>query len=199
MISYLLEDNSIECGSGEHNSIRRLPIASIVIWPVGSMVLYSSLLIACYKPLRANLHTALTCSTAFLHQDYETQWCWWEALELARRLLLTGAVTAMIPEERAFLRLVLATLISTLHTCSIAVARPFKRVEDDGLAVVRQPHSVSRTCPSPHTHLLSRPFHTGDEPAHVAHLPRRKLDLHLRRHCRQLWSDTSKVEAQGVL
>ena len=106
----------------------------------------SSLLIACYKPLHAKLRTALTRASAFLHQDYETQWCWWEALELARRLVLTGAVTAIIPEERAFLRLVLATLISTLHTCSIAVVRPFKRVEDDVLAVVRQPHTPSSPC-----------------------------------------------------
>ena len=161
-VEFLVEDNSIECGTDEYDSIfRRYIIVSIVIWPVGSMVLYSSLLVACYKPLlRANLCTALTWSTAFLHQDYETQWCWWEALELARRLVLTGAVTAIIPEERAFLRLVLATLISTLHTCGIAVARPFKRVEDDVLAVVRQTHTHARarTCPSPPTHFCPAPL-----------------------------------------
>ena len=147
-------------------------------------MLYSSLLVACYKPLHAKLHTALTRASAFLHQDYETQWFWWEALELARRLVLTGAVTAIIPEERAFLRLVLATLISTLHTCGIAVVRPFKRVEDDVLAVVRQRTHTPQPLPPA---LFLSPFScafvsAGDEPDDASHLSHGKLDLHLRRH-----------------
>ena len=123
------QDASVECGSDDHESITALAIGFIVLWPAGSLVLFTSLLAACYKPLKKKMRTALTRATGFLHWEYEKTWCWWEAVELARKLVLTGFVL-LIPEERAFVRLVVATLICSCYAVVLAVVRPYKRVED---------------------------------------------------------------------
>ena len=127
-------DASVECGTDKHESITGLAIGFIVLWPAGSLVLFTSLLIACSKPLRAKSPNALTKATAFLHREYKKTWYWWEAVELARKLVLTGFVL-LIPEERAFVRLVVATLVCSFYAVVLAVVRPYKRVEDNVLAV----------------------------------------------------------------
>ena len=128
------QDASVECGSDDHGSITDVATGFIVLWPVGSLVLFTSLLAACYKPLQAKSPNALTRATAFLHREYEKTWYWWEAVELARKLVLTGFVL-LIPEERAFLRLVVATLVCSCYAVALAVVRPYKRVEDNVIAV----------------------------------------------------------------
>ena len=127
-------DASIECGTDEHGSVTELAFGLIALWPAGSLILFTSLLVACYKPLRAKRPNALTRATAFLHREYEKTWYWWEAVELARKLVLTGFVL-LIPEERAFVRLVVATLICSCYAVGIAAVRPYKRIEDSVLAV----------------------------------------------------------------
>ena len=128
------QDASVECGTDEHKPITNLAKGFIVVWPIGSLVLYMSLLAACYKPLKKKTRTALTRATRFLHREYVLTYYWWEALELARKLVLTGAVL-LIPEERAFVRLVVATLVCVCYSVAIAIVRPYNRVEDDVLAV----------------------------------------------------------------
>ena len=128
------QDASVECGTDDHESIKNLAIGFIVLWPVGSLVLFTSLLAACYKPLQAKSPNALTRATAFLHREYEKNWYWWEAVELARKLVLTGFVL-LIPEKNAFLRLVVATLVCSCYGFILSAVRPYKRVEDNFLAV----------------------------------------------------------------
>ena len=128
------QDASVECGSDDHGPITGLAIGFIALWPAGSLVLFTSLLAACYKPLQAKTPNALTRATAFLHREYEQNWYWWEAVELARKLVLTGFVL-LIPEERAFVRLVVATLVCSCYAVALAAVRPYKRVEDNVIAV----------------------------------------------------------------
>ena len=62
MLSYLRRDPSIECLTDKHQStIDRAPFYAGV-W----VILYSSLLAACYTPLRAKVSSPLTRDTAFL-------------------------------------------------------------------------------------------------------------------------------------
>ncbi|EOD27539.1 hypothetical protein EMIHUDRAFT_468827 [Emiliania huxleyi CCMP1516] len=133
-VSYMRLDASIECGTDEHGSVTELAFGLIALWPAGSLILFISLLVACYKPLQAKRPNALTRATTFLHREYKATFYWWEAVELARKLVLTGFVL-LIPEERAFVRLVVATLICSFYAVVLAVVRPFKRVEDNVLAV----------------------------------------------------------------
>ena len=133
-VEYMRQDASVECGSPEHDSITLLAVLLLVLWPLGSLVLYTSLLAAIYEPMQAKMPNALTQATAFLHREYEVAFYWWEAIELARKLVLTGAVL-LIPEDCAFLRLVMATLICSCYSVGLAAVQPYKRVEDDVLAV----------------------------------------------------------------
>ena len=71
MISYMRRAPEIECDSDAHKPIQHLAYYLIAIWPLGSLLLYGSLLIPCYKPLHAKTPTALTRATAFLHGEYE--------------------------------------------------------------------------------------------------------------------------------
>ena len=127
-------DASVECGTEDHESITDVAIGFIVLWPAGSLILFTSLLVACYKPLKKSAPTALTRATVFLYREYKKTWYWWEAVELARKLVLTGFVL-LIPEERAFVRLVVATLVCSCYAVALAVVRPYKRVEDNVIAV----------------------------------------------------------------
>ena len=43
-------DASIECGTDEHGSVTELAFGLIALWPAGSLILFTSLLVACYKP-----------------------------------------------------------------------------------------------------------------------------------------------------
>ena len=128
------QDASVECGTEDHKSIKNVAIGFIVLWPIGLLILYTSLLVAGHKSLRTNNSTPLTRATAFLHREYTTKLYWWDVVELARRLVLTGFVL-LIPEERAFVRLIVATLVCTAYPLILTVARPYKRVEDHVLAV----------------------------------------------------------------
>ena len=38
------QDASVECGTDDHESIKNLAIGFIVLWPAGSLVLFTSLL-----------------------------------------------------------------------------------------------------------------------------------------------------------
>ena len=98
------QDASVECDTEMHESITDITVGFIVLWPVGSLVLYTSLFVAGHKSLRKKVSTPLTRATMFLHQEYTTKLCWWDTVELARRLVLTGFVL-LIPEKNAFVRL----------------------------------------------------------------------------------------------
>ena len=128
------QDASVKCDSSEHDAIKLIAYFLLVLWPFGSLALYASLLAACRRPLQARTPNALTNATSFLHREYSREWYWWEALELARKLVLTGAVL-LIPEERAFIRLVVATLLCSCYSVALAAVRPYKRIEDNVLGV----------------------------------------------------------------
>uniref|UniRef100_A0A7S3TEN2 Tyrosine-protein kinase ephrin type A/B receptor-like domain-containing protein n=1 Tax=Emiliania huxleyi TaxID=2903 RepID=A0A7S3TEN2_EMIHU len=133
-ISYMRQDASVQCDTAEHDSITTIAIFLIFLWPFGSLALFTLLLIPCHKALSTSTPTDLSRAASFLHREYEVRWYWWEALDLLRKIILTGVVV-LIPEKRSFVRLVLATLICSCYTVGLAVATPFKRIEDDVLAV----------------------------------------------------------------
>ena len=121
-IEYMRQDASVQCHTKEHDSITNLAIFLIVLWPLGSLVLFTSLLVPCYKALHTRTPTDLSRATAFLHREYETRWYWWEAVDLLRKIVLTGVVV-LIPEERYFLRLVLAAAPGARDLLAAAVVR----------------------------------------------------------------------------
>jgi hypothetical protein len=71
--SYLAEDLQVSCGdSPEHFSILTVAWPMVALWPIGSVVMYTALLI----PIRSMLidekgSTPLLTATTFLHRDYK--------------------------------------------------------------------------------------------------------------------------------
>ncbi|EOD08755.1 hypothetical protein EMIHUDRAFT_459945, partial [Emiliania huxleyi CCMP1516] len=84
---------------------------------------------------QAKSPNALTKATAFLHREYKRNWYWWEAADLARKLFLTGFVLLVAEEEDSFVRLVVAVLVCSCYAVAIALVQPYKRFEDNILAV----------------------------------------------------------------
>lgn len=63
--------------------------------------------------------------------------CLWEPFDLVRKLVLIGFVT-MIPESRAFVRVVVAILVCVFYLVMLLEAKPFKATDNNMLAIVSQ-------------------------------------------------------------
>jgi hypothetical protein len=63
------------------------------------------------KPILNRTPSPLSLATGFLTRDYKSEYYYWEAVELSRRIVLTGWV-ALINEKVAFIRIVMGVLTS---------------------------------------------------------------------------------------
>ena len=78
--SFLAQEPSVRCGSDEHDEILSVAWLLVAAWPVGMIVLYSSLLVLC-RLTSDSRHSALGLeeaseshllyATSFLHRDYQ--------------------------------------------------------------------------------------------------------------------------------
>ena len=79
--------------------------------------------------------SVLVRATRFLHREYRPEVFYWEVVELLRRTILTGWVL-LVPEERAYLRLVVASLVSLASYDSL------------GAACIHKGNDMSVLCPA---------------------------------------------------
>jgi hypothetical protein len=137
--AYLRQDLNVVCNdatstSEAHQSLLLLAHVLIVVWPVGVLLLYASLLYSVRGRILKRSPNKLVRATAFLHRDFHPEYCFFEVLELVRRTLLIGWV-ALIPESIAYIRLVVGVLVSLLALLAILLRQPYKAVEDHLVAV----------------------------------------------------------------
>ena len=69
MRRYLHDDLALRCDGSEYAATRNVALAFLVIWPLGTPVLYILLLMASREALRAGKRTALSRATNFLSDD----------------------------------------------------------------------------------------------------------------------------------
>eukprot|EP00966_Prymnesium_polylepis_P262595 6065680-Prymnesium_polylepis.2 len=93
MRRYLHDDLALSCDGSEYTATRSVALAFLIIWPLGTPVLYIMLLMASREALQAGTRTALSRATDFLSADYRAGVFWWEPVEMCRKLTLTGWVT----------------------------------------------------------------------------------------------------------
>ena len=75
---YLHEDYTIQCSSPEHDRLKALSFAFILIWPTGVPALFAMLLSAAHGPgLGAVSQTRLATSVKFLTGDYKPEFYYW--------------------------------------------------------------------------------------------------------------------------
>eukprot|EP00966_Prymnesium_polylepis_P169537 3920071-Prymnesium_polylepis.2 len=108
---YLHDDLTLSCDDDEYNKAQDTAVAMLVLWPVGTPVLYAVLLWASYDALRQGIQTPLSRATNFLYGDYRRGSYWWECVEMCRKLALTGWVL-LIGDETELARILVALLVS---------------------------------------------------------------------------------------
>ena len=135
--AYLLEDASILCyESDEYFRIRTSAITLAVVWPVGGPALCLSLLRACRSSLMHGKSNALVQATAFLHRDFRANFFYWEVVTLVLRILLNGALVAMLDEREHLLRLLVALQLSISMLLVTAWCQPFRMFSWNNVSVV---------------------------------------------------------------
>ena len=128
----------MRCYSEEHDALVRVAYALIVVWPVGSLVVFISLAARSRQRLLRRTPDAFTRSTRFLHAQFKADAWYWAAVELAHRELVTGWVLLLVTAERSFLRIVVGLLVSLCFFSLTLLVRPYQRIEDNILAASTQ-------------------------------------------------------------
>lgn len=85
--------------------------------------------------------STLSHAIRFLHDEYATRVYWWELVELARKLALTGFLQLF--DSEGLTRPVLALLLSIAHLVLLQAAMPYKQTSTFAVAVAL---SLTLTC-----------------------------------------------------
>jgi hypothetical protein len=161
--SFLGQDLSVRCDdSEEYKRVVATAWLLIVLWPIGMVALYASLLF----PVRHEMfhggdrvRTPLLKATVFLHRDYKVRpvalcvsgvnasiyllkslvslsqeaFFWWEIFTLVQRTVLTGWLL-LIDSDLPFLRLVSALVVTVFCLAALLLCDPYKSRIDFALA-----------------------------------------------------------------
>ena len=107
----------------------------VALWPMGVPLVFSLLLWRARKAISgASAPTAFAGAIGILYREYDRRVFWWELVELVRRLVLVGFLQ-FIPDSYAMLRLLVAIWTSIVYLSLVLIVRPFKRDDDNALAI----------------------------------------------------------------
>jgi hypothetical protein len=133
---FLVSDLSIDCDSSEHARAEVVAGLMIFAFSIGLPVLYQALLYPNRRVLTmsaSRTNAAADAGLKFLYSDYKPRFWWWESIEIARKLVLTGALVRF--EKGSLVQLVLAMVIIILHMLVLSHFKPYKRARDSVLAL----------------------------------------------------------------
>lgn len=138
---YLASDTSVRCSSSGYSdtyyeSARLISLVFIAMWPFGMPLATLLLMLKVRGALRMKRATFWTRALGFLHREYRAGCYWWEVVEIARRLALTGVVLLIFPAEVETLRFTFAQVITFCSLCAVALIQPYKRKDINTLAFV---------------------------------------------------------------
>jgi len=133
--AYLHDDYRLDCASAEYVRVKAWAFALISIWPIGVPLLYTALLITCRRSIAHRKPGTLLRATRFLWSDYKPGLYWWEAIDLARKLTLTGFVVLIDEQHRAY-RTLVALLLSLCFLVVQPILKPFQAAFNNWLAFI---------------------------------------------------------------
>ena len=134
---FLRRELTVRCNSDDHRSMAITAYVLMAVWPFGSVLLFFSLALRARARLLSHRYDSFLHATSFLHRDFKPQAWFWAALELLHREVITGWVL-LVPAEKSFIRIILGLLVSEAFLVLTIVTKPYKRVEDNALAVAAQ-------------------------------------------------------------
>ena len=79
---WLKADVTVPCESDAHREILAWSLITIIIYPIGNILLTAVLLCCVRGDVKGRRVTNLWKATTFLHRDYATDWFFWELLEM---------------------------------------------------------------------------------------------------------------------
>ena len=134
-ISFLVADKSLTCDAFT-SGLEPYFWAYFTLWSVLVPLGFLALLLWIRSEVRAQRVGATARASRFLWRDYDPRFLFWEVVDLSRKLLLASLVLFIQTDtgSRKLLRLFVASVVSGLYLAALALARPFKRVDDLYLA-----------------------------------------------------------------
>jgi hypothetical protein len=136
---FLTPDLSINCDSSEHARAEGVARLMIGAFSIGLPAIYQALLYPHRHQLASSLSHEGTGGSGsfrmfkFLYDDYKPQYYWWEALEIVRKLLLTGVLVQF--QKGSLIQTVMAIVIIVLHMLLLAHFKPYKRPRDGAVSL----------------------------------------------------------------
>ena len=150
-LSYLHADYSVRCGTPGHKAWEAYGYAMILVYPVGVLGAYAALLWRNREVIKGRDYPDVNevdggggkqdggdegaaGSIKFLYDSYKPAFWWFEIFETARRLAMTGLLSAIAPGTD--LQLGAGIVMSVLSVGVYAGLKPFCEGKDNALAVV---------------------------------------------------------------
>ncbi|KAL1519160.1 hypothetical protein AB1Y20_003420 [Prymnesium parvum] len=136
---FLVQDTSVLCNLGdsvsaEHQSLTTLATGYLFIWPVGVPLLFFFITFTQRHTLRNAEVTEWSVATRVVHREYKKEMFYWESFELLRRLTLSGFLL-LVPRTLGIIQLIFAVIISLLSFCALFIFSPYRRADDNMLAI----------------------------------------------------------------
>ncbi|KAL1527880.1 hypothetical protein AB1Y20_009256 [Prymnesium parvum] len=131
---YMRSSLSVQCYTFDHDRIALISYVLMVVWPIGSVLLFFSLVYRARSRLIEHTRDEFVVSIRLLHNDYKPESYFWASVELVHRSILIGWVL-LIDEEKSFLRLVVANIICVIMLTWTSITLPYLRMHDNVLAI----------------------------------------------------------------
>ena len=126
---YLRADYRIICTDAKHRALQVYAAVMIAVYPVGVPLLYAVLLYRHREVLSdANSNKSTAQPIADLWEPYRPKYFYYEVIECGRRIMLTGVVVFIYPNDAAQIAI---TLMNTFFFFAVSeVLSPYESVSD---------------------------------------------------------------------
>ncbi|CAM9614990.1 unnamed protein product [Ectocarpus sp. 12 AP-2014] len=134
-IEYLRADYRIHCTDTTHEAFEVYAGFMVFVYPVGVPLLYAVLLFRRREALaNASADKAVAQSIAGLWEPYKPERFYYEVVECGRRIMLTGVIVFIYPNDAA--QIAITLLISSFFALVFEVLSPYKSESDTWLSRV---------------------------------------------------------------
>ena len=136
---YLRADYQLLCSSAKHRLFQVYAVVMVIVYPVGTPVLYSVLLFQ-HRGVRADASADKTAAEPIssLWQAYRPECFFYEVIECGRRIMLTGVIVFIYPNDAA--QIAINILIAVFFFAVFDVLSPY--VSETDMWLSRGGHGI---------------------------------------------------------
>ena len=135
---FLHADYSLSCKDSSHTAWVAYGVSMIIVYPIGVLSLYAALLFKNRHKIKQSYENREKdeelMQMSFLFESYKPFFWWFEILETARRLAMTGVLGAISPGSDV--QLASGIIMTFASTVTYAMCMPFIELKDNILGVL---------------------------------------------------------------